>query len=117
MNVAVQNKKAPSVVGGRFHGIQIDSKSYKETLSFSCFTETSPIPTTEVAEMGLRFDLASIRILALSLNMLDGILLFIVYMSMIHHYPFGYLTIGHLKNWLNSLPIQAMVIIFYRPMI
>jgi len=56
----------------------MDIKNYKETLSFFCFTETSPIPTTEVAKMGLRFDLASIRILALSLNMLDGILLFIV---------------------------------------
>jgi len=67
-----ENKK-PSVVGG-LYGIQIDIKNYRETLSFFCFTETSPIPTTEVVEMGLRFDLASIRILALSLNMLGGIL-------------------------------------------
>ena len=72
--------------------MQIDTKNYRDTLSIFCFTETSPIPTTEVAEMGSRLDLASIRMLALSLNMLDGILLFIRNMSMNLHYPFGYLT-------------------------
>src|SRR5690349_3374269 len=70
-----KTKKAPSVVGGRFDGIQIDRMNYKDKLSFFCCTETSPVPTTEVAEMGLRFDLASIRILALSRNILGGILL------------------------------------------
>ena len=69
--------------------MQIDTKNYRDTLSLFCFTETSPIPTTEVAEMGPRLDLASIRILALSLNMLNGILLCIRNMSMIFYYPNG----------------------------
>ena len=72
--------------------MQLDAKNYKDTLSIFCCTETSPIPTTEVAEMGSRLDLASIRMLALSLNILDGILLFIRNMSMNLYYPFGYLT-------------------------
>jgi hypothetical protein len=63
--------------------------NYRGNLSLSCFTETSPVPTTEVAEMGLRFDLASIRILALSLYILGGILLRLKNMSMLLYYPFG----------------------------
>ncbi len=82
-------QKAPSVVGGRFDGIQIDTKNYRDTLSFFCFTETSPIPTTIVAEMGLRLALASIRILARSLNILGGILLRMMDMSMICCDPNG----------------------------
>jgi len=90
INVAVQTKqKAPSGVGGRFDGIQIDRMNYKDNLSFFCFTETSPVPTTEVVEMGLRFDLASMRMLALSLNILGGILLRMKNMSMFLYYPFG----------------------------
>jgi len=41
---------------------------------FPVLTETCPNPTTEVADVGLRLDLASIRMLALSLNILCDIL-------------------------------------------
>jgi len=84
-----ENKKAPSVVGRRFDGIQIDTQNYRDALSFFCLTATSPVPTTEVGEMGLRLDLASMGILALSLNILGGILLRMKNMSMILYYPFG----------------------------
>jgi hypothetical protein len=81
--------KAPSVVGGRFDGRQISIENYRSTLSFFCLTETSPIPTTEVAEMGLRLDLGSINKLAWSLNILGGILLRMEDMSMLLDDPFG----------------------------
>jgi hypothetical protein len=56
-------QKTPSVAGGRL-GIQVERKNYDKTLSIACLTKTSPDPTTEVAGLGLRLDLASIRILA-----------------------------------------------------
>jgi hypothetical protein len=55
--------------------MQVDRKNYNKVLSFSCVTKTSPNPTTGVAELGLRLDLASMRMLARSLNILGWILL------------------------------------------
>jgi hypothetical protein len=64
--------------GERFGEKQVTRKNYSNALLFivSCLlTETSPNPTTEVAEKGFRLDLASIRMLARSLNILSSILL------------------------------------------
>jgi hypothetical protein len=61
----------------------MESINYKVKQSFSVLIEASPVPTTEVAEMGLRFNLASIRKLAVPKNILGGILLRTRNMSMI----------------------------------
>jgi hypothetical protein len=81
-------KKAPSDIGGRFR-LQVDINNYSKTLPFSCLTETCPDPTTEVVNVGLRLDLASIRMLARSLNILGRILLRMKDMSMVLYGPFA----------------------------
>ncbi len=69
---------------------QIDKINYGKRLPISCLTETCPDPTTEVVDVGLRLDLASMRILARSLNILGRILLLMRDVSMILYYPFVY---------------------------
>ena len=63
-------------------GRQVDRINYGKYLPISCLTETCPDPTTEVVNVGLRLDLASMRMLALSLNILGSILIAYVDMSM-----------------------------------
>ncbi len=75
--------------------MQVDIKNYGKSLPVSCLTKTCPNPTTEVADVGLRLALASIRMLARSLNILGGILLRMKNMSMILMLPI-WIT-GHLK--------------------
>ena len=69
---------------------QVGINNYSKILLISCSSETCPDPTTEVVNVGLRLDLASMRILALSLNILGRILLRMKDMSMILYDPFGY---------------------------